>query len=359
MQKSRKIIVHCGLHKTGTTAIQLGLAKHYNECLDAGIYLFNGEKGNVSTHGLASDLCKGSKKSLPLLKRTVTRIRDTNKPVTFLSSEDFQSIITNRWALRRFVRMLKASGTEDITFLIYLRNPIQYLTSMYMTLLFFKHAAPFSKYFNTILKDGHYKYKKWNLHFDYKEIATALEDANVDFVFRDYHQLKNGDSVSDALTFLGYHHNVQEISSESRQGVTKNKRKFTRYCRHVLGDDITAPPMFKEFENRLSDTKLILPPEYKERILSRFEDSLAYTDAHFGTNILSVTRADVERSTNQPTPGNTLSYFDVFHENIKRDITPVLDQLNTRDRNQATQQIMQNWGWLNISDNVTSKIQPL
>ena len=345
MSTPTEIVVHCGLHKTGSTAIQIGLAKYFEACLEDGIYLYNGEGGNASHHALAAKLFRNPKKSLALIDDVVENIRKYNKHTTFISSEDFQSILTDPRSVRRFTQLLKTSGAEKVTYLIYLRNPIVYLTSMYLTLLFFKHSTPFSQYFETILDTGHYKYAKWKLHFDYAEISNALEEANVDFVFRDYHAMKDGNSVADVLDFLGHKHVSDAAQDDSRRGTTKNKGKFTKYCRYVLGDANINAQMFKEFENTLADARLELPLESKVKILERFENSLAYVDKHHGTNILRATKADIEKTQNSTSDGEGFSYFDVFHETIAEDLNPVLADLNSPKRRATSVQLMKDWGW--------------
>lgn len=346
MSSPSEIIVHCGLHKTGTTAIQQGIVNHFDPCMDAGIYLYNGNTKFAAHHGLAAQLSRYPAQSHEMLENLVQDIRTHNQPKTFISSEDFQCILTSPYTMRMFIDALQRSGADKVTFLIYLRNPIPYLTSMYITLLFFRHNVPFSDYFEAIMDTGYYRYRKWKLHFDYQEIAESLDAMNVDFAFRDYHQLKDGNAVSDVLAFLGAPHISTDLSAQSRKGVTTIRGKFTRYCQHVLRDAETHPSMFRVFEKQLAETKLYLPLPYKERLLERFRASMSFVDGRYGTTCLAVTEAEVRETSIGTEAPRKLSYLDVFHDTIQADLSPVIDELASGNRRLVSRQLMTQWGWL-------------
>ena len=324
----------------------MGLPNYFAACLKAGVYLYNGDKGNASHHTLAARLSRKHQSRQELLTELVQDIRRHNQAKTFISSEDFQSILTSPDDMTLLINALKTSGAEKVSFLIYLRNPISYLTSMYITLLFFQHNVPFLEYFQIIMETGHYKYRKWKLHFDYQEIAQSLTAMGADFTFRDYHHLAYGNAMTDVLTYLGVPQIADTVPTDLRAGVTSKKWKFTRYCRHVLGEENTHPQMFNVFEKHLATKDLYLPLSDKERFLDRFEPALSYVDRRYGTNILAATQADLKKSQVKPDSAHQISYFDVFHDKIQSDIGPALEVLQSPKRQEKSRQLMTQWGWM-------------
>lgn len=111
----KKLIIHAGPHKTGTSYIQQLLLRNYSNLLDVGIVYPKQGMAYGGHHEIANYFCSQfDKKALPELVRAIQK----NQQITILSSENFSKL--NREGL---VALREAFKEFKIEFIFYLRNP--------------------------------------------------------------------------------------------------------------------------------------------------------------------------------------------------------------------------------------------
>ena len=113
------MFVHCGLHKTGTTAIQTAFAEHRDRLRAHGVLYPSRGSHQVGHHNLAWELT-GDRRFDPAaltLARVVREIAAFGGDVV-LSSEDFESILDRADLIAPLLRQL-GTTRRDIRVVVY------------------------------------------------------------------------------------------------------------------------------------------------------------------------------------------------------------------------------------------------
>lgn len=203
----KKLILHIGTEKTGTTSIQNFLYENRNELLEKNIYI--PKNLGYKNHRKLATICMNDghtddhHKSLNLQnsneikswqKKTRFQIENELKEITqettIITSEHFSSRLTNKYEVIRLKELL-ANFFDDIKVVIYLRRQDEYAVSLY----------------STALKDGmtHRQIlpnKKLTERYDYFRICTLWESVfnKIDVRIFEKNRLINNDLISDFLT---------------------------------------------------------------------------------------------------------------------------------------------------------------
>ena len=205
-----EFFIHCGLHKTGTTALQNFFARNAQALLDAGLhYPGSGTSVGGAHHNLAWELGRdrrflGRHGNLELMLRQAASVgRDT-----VVSSEDFESSLLSPERWTPLVDALKGLGFS-VTFVIYLREPASYLQSLFLENI--KHGCgdEFGTVARTMLERGTYGFNDWTFQFDYDLIARQMARvAGARVVFRSFEHLIEASIIPDFFALIG--HSVPE-----------------------------------------------------------------------------------------------------------------------------------------------------
>lgn len=110
----QRVILHCGLHKTGTTAVQSILAEGRDVLLEAG-YLYPEYKGQINHNLISKEFRQGMPG--PFLK--VLKVAADQDKTLLLSGEDFSHLVLERASLALLAKVL--SGV-DVEFVLALRR---------------------------------------------------------------------------------------------------------------------------------------------------------------------------------------------------------------------------------------------
>ena len=121
----KKVFLHIGFHKTGSTSIQMFLFEHQEQLKHAGyLYPKSGmPPGSLGQHSLAWDIRKGSQKSW---HRLLDEIQASDAPNVIISSEDFEQL--NKQQCSEVLHLL---DDFEIHIVVYIREPEKLLLSAY------------------------------------------------------------------------------------------------------------------------------------------------------------------------------------------------------------------------------------
>ncbi len=201
----RTVYIHCGLHKTGTTAIQTALADGRDTLRAHGVlYPASGDE-HAGHHNLAWQISGRSEFSADALTITdaVAQIAAFDGDAV-LSSEDFESFLDNPAALAPLVQPLQELGRR-VCVLVYIRDAASYALSLYMELL--KHGFPntFDVFSAEIAMTGRVQYLQWLFQFNYRQLRAAWRrHGRARVVWRRYEPTKRaGSVVMDFLPLIG------------------------------------------------------------------------------------------------------------------------------------------------------------
>lgn len=199
------IYIHCGLHKTGTTALQGFLAGQRDKLRSLGfLYPHAGTLGaGTGHHNIAWELSGDHRFDAKAgdLNALFDEISGFSGNIV-LSSEDFESSLahTGRWGR---LREMAAATNRSLALVVYLRNQASYMESLYLEMLKHGYGDDYDIYAKNILADGVLRMQQWEFHFDYSRMTEGLTGlAGVTVIFRNYHDLIQGSVLADFCSAL-------------------------------------------------------------------------------------------------------------------------------------------------------------
>lgn len=228
----RRLLVHAGLHKTGTTAIQEYLAPLASALRARGVlYPAAGRPGGalVGHHNIAWQLA-GDRRFRARhgdLDAVAGEIADFDGDAV-VSSEDFETALCEP---RRLLPLLRhaALAEHDVTVLVYLRDQASYLESLFFEMLHHGLAEEPARLCETVLRHGELRHADWSFLFDPARLLdewAALAPARL--VLRGY---APGAAVTDLLGLLGCAALAGEAATE-RRGHDRQTlaESFAQFC---------------------------------------------------------------------------------------------------------------------------------
>jgi hypothetical protein len=199
----QSVYIHCGLHKTGTTAIQRVFADHQH-VLRANGLLYPRPDRFGGHHNLAWALTQDRR----FRPAGLTWPKVINEIAAFdgdalLSSEDFESILHRPDRLSQLMENFRGIG-RDVCLVIYIRKRAQYIESLYLELLKHGYAASFGAYQREIQQTGRLNFREWTYQFDLDRVWSVLSSVpGLRFVRRDYPESRGASAAADFLAVLG------------------------------------------------------------------------------------------------------------------------------------------------------------
>lgn len=275
MQK-RKILLHIGRHKTGTTAIQTCLFENRQYLSENGFYFLESYRIESAHHELSEYLCSPDFQSLndDEKKAELTKIKNilakeiVSVPVDhtiIITSEAFQHV--ESWV----VRFLFNKDFFDVTIVAYFREIVGYVASGYNQEI---HA-----------KKLYIPLKNFVESFNPNYLGFA-EAWNRDFpkcIFRvfDKEKLENADIVADFFRFALKLEKPKNDHSSTNPSLSRRYLSFKlEYNKRVLAEDLPNEIRPGKLYTVLGDLsvldgeeKFFLSEELKDYLLEKFRES--------------------------------------------------------------------------------------
>jgi hypothetical protein len=199
------LFIHAGLHKTGTTALQIALNRHTEQLKSAGIlYPRSGiPKGLEGHHNLAWQITRDRRfrTEFGTIDDAASEIAAHAGPAV-LSSEDFETILDQP---RKFDPILTHSALKDhrLILVIYLREQSAYFRSLFMELTGHGLTEEMARLADTVREQGSFDLNEWRFQFDYHRLAQRLlEWRGGEIKLRSYHALVGGSTITDFLQVI-------------------------------------------------------------------------------------------------------------------------------------------------------------
>jgi hypothetical protein len=201
----RRILLHAGLHKTGTTALQQFLAGAAGRLREHGILYPAAGRPYIAPdahHNVAWQLA-GDRRFAPQsggVEELAAEIAGFPGDA-ILTSEDFESVLGQPERLAPLLRHPALRG-HAFTIVFYVREQAAYLESLFLEMLQHGLADPAAAVCERVLAEGELRYEAWTFHFDYAALHRRLRDAaGTAVAVRAYDRLQGGSSISDFLDF--------------------------------------------------------------------------------------------------------------------------------------------------------------
>jgi hypothetical protein len=144
-----RLIVHMGLHKTGTTYLQHICNDNHEALLERGVY-YEKQAGYPAHHFTAWDILRGDASGVGAM---IADARLTGCHTVILSSEDLEGAIFDRGTAASIEAAALEAGAETIEWHICLRNTGEYFASLYSQLQHHIYADPVAMLCE-VLRDG-------------------------------------------------------------------------------------------------------------------------------------------------------------------------------------------------------------
>ena len=204
-RKPRRLWLHAGLHKTGTTSLQSFLAQNRDLLARHGVlYVRAGTNQYLNgNHNVAWEITGDHRFELDTgtLMEAAQEIDDFDGDA-IMSSEDFESLLHRPKAFNPLFRHKLLAG-HQITVVVYVRNQAEYLASLFLENQA-NHGITWgvNDYLDRILRDSRIAVRDWVFQFDLLAMAKAWPYRNAKLVVRNYHTLVAGSSVNDFLSLV-------------------------------------------------------------------------------------------------------------------------------------------------------------
>lgn len=286
MAAARTVFVHCGLHKTGSTALQRALSQNARQLEAAGLYLPPLGPRRGAHHSMAYAM-----KSPRAFKSNAGRFEtfqafcdlhpDSNIAI---SSEDFETVLTKPRALARLNRVIGAAGAETVL-VIYLRHQVSYLESLYLQLLRMGLSRPMSEVLDEVLETGQLAWRKWVFQFDFARVAATAKARGVPVIFRNFHAMQRN-PLADFLAVTGTDM-PDDLRAARNANTARIEGNLKRFLNNALGERAPAASalMLARLEELLSGVKPRLSDSSAARLIDRFAPGNAALAAEVGFDL--------------------------------------------------------------------------
>jgi hypothetical protein len=210
-----RLYVHCGFHKTGSTALQAALRASEEPLRQAGFlypYAGSGDKpGHANSnpftnahHNIAYEIDRhwlflpygGAFEALAEEAKSFAGN-------VIVSAEAFESALTEPEGFLPFQSLAQETGRR-LTMVIYLRDQLSYCESLYLELLKHGERREFRRHVEEILETGILRSRETAHQFDYQRtLSKWAQLPHVDVILRNYHALAGGSILSDFAQITG------------------------------------------------------------------------------------------------------------------------------------------------------------
>lgn len=290
----KRLIVHMGVHRTGTTAIQETLKKNRSSLLEQGVLyprLF-GEDAHIALPGRL----KKRRLSAKMLREEIKKADTDETHTVILSAEDFCT-------LKRFTFLRELQKEFDVEVVLYLRRQTEWLESWYN-----QHIKwPWDRRFSSISVEKFLK-KSWRFYWmDYYKLLRRIERV----VPRDNICVKTMeaqgvvDSGADFFAYAGIDVQRLDKAEEANASLTSMQIEVLRHLDLIDRDSKERWKLISALKQmRLAGddgSKIILNDAQAEKIAKRFARSNRLVAQHyFGRSALFMDAEKRQRAPRVP-----------------------------------------------------------
>jgi hypothetical protein len=274
MPRSRKLLIHIGSHKTGSTSIQATLYRNRNSLKDQGFVLFNrGPDGKERVSGNALTWIKFrpslNNRVEGRFHRGLVKALDAAGNNVIISAETFSWVFSQK-AVTALAEQLRLYF-DDITIVAYLRRQDHQAVSQYQ-----QSSKPGAIVASRFYGSGCNALPPYQLHFDsyldyFQRIglwAAAFGEDRLKVRLFDPSQLHRGDVVEDFFHTIGLSLDVKADKLNESTGFERTK------IGHLMSDLEYPEHLWKRVSAHLDNSGKMLPSRLEaEQFYAHFRDS--------------------------------------------------------------------------------------
>jgi hypothetical protein len=237
-----KLLVHCGLHKTASTTLQIALAEHSEQLRSAGfLFPVSGRTNQLGgQHNLALQIARDRRfdRARGDIDALFEEIRGFTGDV-IISSEDFESSISRPESFLPLLTGARAVGMS-VSFIVYLRNQTSYLESLYQEMIKHGFGEEFADFADAALLHGTLRLKEWEFQFNYWNVVRNLMRLpECKLIVRNFEAMLEGSPILDFSTVVGIPHSALPPSLNSPTNVRDpGKVSLTLFYQNRVGREL-------------------------------------------------------------------------------------------------------------------------
>lgn len=238
----KKLILHGGIHKTGSSSLQNWLDHNRDILAENKVGLLHAGAKNVCHHELAEALMSDTPEADDLIEEVVRELRQTENDVVIITSEVFDRL--TRPAIQRLREVLeKVGGAFEVSVLFYLRPQAALLASRYNQQV---KAGLVRLTFPEFVKDRLARRLPW-LYFS--DLLSPWEEVLGPKVLHaraaEKPFLVNGSVVDDFLSFFGYSDLLNRRPSTRSYNLSLNADVISAFRDILQREDVWSVPFRK------------------------------------------------------------------------------------------------------------------
>jgi hypothetical protein len=172
---SKIAVMHIGTHKTGTTSLQSMIARNETYFADQGLFYPTVGRAGDGHHNLAWEL-NGDERydpSFGSFDDLLNELRQAKPRAVLISSEDFEYLHLRPESLRNFRRRLSRLGYKTHVIVV-LRQPPDYLESLYFELQKYGLEEEFDGFRGRALAEGGIAFRGWDFRLNYNQLVPRF-----------------------------------------------------------------------------------------------------------------------------------------------------------------------------------------
>jgi|GEM_PF-2888361 len=213
----KKLFIHAGFHKTGTTSIQKYLWVYRERLANNNFYVPESCRtiaDECGHHAIPMELINDPRcgEDYGKINDLIEEISKRQESNYILSSEDFCSVLINRGIFHQFKDKIK-DLFEEVHWVIYLRNPTQWLESLYGELIW---HGEIDCGFSNFIRNPNLEYLPALIPWT---IISNIKKLEGKFTVRLFDEAKKGNLCHDFLKTIGYQSELpdwEQLNNERR-----------------------------------------------------------------------------------------------------------------------------------------------
>jgi hypothetical protein len=325
----RACYLHIGTHKTGSTSIQAALNCGGERLKQFGfLYPSTGRTNEYTAHHNIVWELGGAN----MFRREIGSVAGLLKEIEscehdiILSSEDFSNLIGGR-AFKNFVVTLQDNNFR-VCIVVYLRNQIDYIRSLYLQGLHHQRTAPFARFIQRAL--GPVRLPELGINYlNYRDMLNCLRATKeVDLIVRSYDESKKTSVVRDFMSILGLTGNELGIDLDHRANIQPPLAEaFELFFHGQFGraPDWGEKKIIEAIFETLGDRPIDISWPSQKKVIRKFLRSNEHVYEKYG--IPEFKRMRASRLTVDPPP-NLVNLEDLFSHRLLRFVYDVARTLS-------------------------------
>ena len=337
---TKTLFIHAGLHKTGTTAIQNQLFDIREAARMAGCLLHSSDQESISHHDLYAAYRASGSFTGPWDQLAID-IKNFSGDRVFISSENFQSLLTDPSALTQLQTYLAKTAVSETRFVIYFREPISYIESLYLELLKHGYSQSFDTFVERATTELQVTFKGTVFHFEYSLVSGSLKENGFTLIPRSHHDLTGGSAVTDIVHVLG----LEALAPSLKPNARPNTRNIAVSFRHFCQTTIPEHKMGIRLINILADflSKQHVMTSLKNRL--KIEERLRCSAQRFDDTHKTRLTQNLFRSAHREHSSGSIDIERIFNPEVSKTISATITSNKEERFPEVAQHLVRDWGW--------------